>query len=220
MEHNEVIRVVSIKDQVYQILKQEIIDCKLKSGEKLVEQSIAERFNVSHAPVREAIKQLIGDGLVVNITNRGAYVKIPTAKELEDMQEVRTLFEEHAVHHAVTILTEEHRQALQQIREEMLSTIELNDYRRYQELERKLSVELIRLCENDLIEETYTKAYTMMNNFNDSLIKGAHFSQEGAVTDRVEFIDSLLAGDLDKALELVRGHSERAMEFIRHYVTR
>ena len=170
--------------------------------------------------VREAIKQLIGDGLVVNITNRGAYVKIPTAKELEDMQEVRTLFEEHAVHHAVTILTEEHRQALQQIREEMLSTIELNDYRRYQELERKLSVELIRLCENDLIEETYTKAYTMMNNFNDSLIKGAHFSQEGAVTDRVEFIDSLLAGDLDKALELVRGHSERAMEFIRHYVTR
>ena len=29
MEHNEVIRVVSIKDQVYQILKQEIIDCKL-----------------------------------------------------------------------------------------------------------------------------------------------------------------------------------------------
>ena len=61
---------------------------------------------------------------------------------------------------------------LQQIREEMLSTIELNDYRRYQELERKLSVELIRLCENDLIEETYTKAYTMMNNFNDSLIKG------------------------------------------------
>ena len=83
---------------------------------------------------------------------------------------------------------------------------ELNDYRRYQELERKLSVELIRLCENDLIEETYTKAYTMMNNFNDSLIKGAHFSQEGAVTDRVEFIDSLLAGDLDKALELVRGH--------------
>ena len=211
MEHNEVIRVVSIKDQVYQILKQEIIDCKLKSGEKLVEQSIAERFNVSRAPVREAIKQLIGDGLVVNITN---------AKELEDMQEVRTLFEEHAVHHAVTILTEEHRQALQQIREEMLSTIELNDYRRYQELERKLSVELIRLCENDLIEETYTKAYTMMNNFNDSLIKGAHFSQEGAVTDRVEFIDSLLAGDLDKALELVRGHSERAMEFIRHYVTR
>ena len=112
MEHNEVIRVVSIKDQVYQILKQEIIDCKLKSGEKLVEQSIAERFNVSRAPVREAIKQLIGDGLVVNITNRGAYVKIPTAKELEDMQEVRTLFEEHAVHHAVTILTEEHRQAL------------------------------------------------------------------------------------------------------------
>lgn len=96
----------------------------------------------------------------------------------------------------------------------------MNDYRRYQELERKLSVELIRLCENDLIEETYTKAYTMMNNFNDSLIKGAHFSQEGAVTDRVEFIDSLLAGDLDKALELVRGHSERAMEFIRHYVTR
>ena len=79
------IHVESIKDQIYRILKQEIIDCTLKSGEKLVEQTIAARFNVSRAPVREAIKQLTGDGLVINITNRGAFVKVPTAKEMEDI---------------------------------------------------------------------------------------------------------------------------------------
>lgn len=214
------IHVESIKDQIYRILKQEIIDCTLKSGEKLVEQSIAARFNVSRAPVREAIKQLTGDGLVVNITNRGAFVKVPTAKEMEDMQEVRTIFEEHAVHHAVTVLTEEHRQALLQLRDEMLSTIPSGDYRRYQELERELSIELIRLCDNAIIEDTYTKAYTMMNNFNDSLMQGEHIRLEEAVADRVEFIDSLLQGNLDKALELVRGHAVRASDFIRRYVIR
>ena len=54
----------TIKDQIYQILKEEIMNCTIKSGDKLVEQSIADRLSVSRSPVREAIKQLTGDGLV------------------------------------------------------------------------------------------------------------------------------------------------------------
>ena len=214
------IHVESIKDQIYRILKQEIIDCTLKSGEKLVEQTIAARFNVSRAPVREAIKQLTGDGLVINITNRGAFVKVHTAKEMEDMQEVRTIFEEHAVHHAVTVLTDKHRQTLQKLREAILCTIRDDDYRHYQELERELSIQLIRLCDNSIIEDTYTKAYTMMNNFSDSLRRGEHISLQGAAEERIAFIDALLEGDLQKALQLVREHAQRASQFIRQYVIR
>ena len=45
----------TIKDQIYQILKEEIMNCTIKSGDKLVEQSIADRLSVSRSPVREAI---------------------------------------------------------------------------------------------------------------------------------------------------------------------
>ena len=52
----------TIKDQVYHILRQQIIEGSLPPGYKIVEQDVADQLNVSRSPVREAIKQLTGDG--------------------------------------------------------------------------------------------------------------------------------------------------------------
>ena len=65
----------TIKDQIYDILRQQIMDGTLRPGDKIVEQSIADQLNVSRSPAREAIKQLVGDGFLTYIPNRGAFVK-------------------------------------------------------------------------------------------------------------------------------------------------
>ena len=62
----------TIKDQVYNVLKTEILNGEFAPNERLNEQLLADRLNVSRSPVREAIKQLAGDGLVVNVPNKGA----------------------------------------------------------------------------------------------------------------------------------------------------
>lgn len=205
------IQVTSIKDQIYQILKEEIINGKLKSGEKLVEQNIATRFNVSRSPVREAIKQLTGDGLVVNVTNHGVHVKVPTAKEMEDMQVVRSLFEEYAISQVSRGLTEQNRRKLEKLRESMLQT---TDYKRYQALEQDLSIELVRMCDNRIIENDYIKIYTMMNNFSDLVMSMEQGSFEEAVQERVSLINALLDGNCELALTAVRKHSTQASQYI------
>ena len=101
----------SIKDQIYQILKEDILTGELRSGEQLVEQTIAARFNTSRSPVREAIKQLTGDGLVINITNKGTFVKTPTIAELHDIQEMRQVLEVFAVKKTIQHLSDSAKRA-------------------------------------------------------------------------------------------------------------
>jgi len=64
----------SLADQLYEILRQEIIDQTLKCGEKINIEDLKRKYNVSQTPIREALNRLQQDGLVENITNSGVKV--------------------------------------------------------------------------------------------------------------------------------------------------
>ncbi|WP_371470939.1 GntR family transcriptional regulator [Niallia circulans] len=55
----------SLRDQVYEQLKSAIIHLELTPGEKINDKALAEQFGVSRTPVREAIKKLEDEGLIV-----------------------------------------------------------------------------------------------------------------------------------------------------------
>lgn len=212
------IQVASIKDQIYTILKEEIINNTLKSGEKLAEQAIATRFNVSRSPVREAIKQLTGDGLVVNVPNRGAYVKVPTAKEIEEMQTLRHIFEEYAISQLPTAMNEERRARFEKLRVGMLHALEENNFEAYHQLERKMAAALVRLTENSLIEDSYRKVYTMMTNYSVYLHRSEHSKFEETVNERIRLLDAILAGDVESAMKELHQHAEHAAHYIQNFV--
>lgn len=64
----------SLSDQIYDILKMEIINGLIPFGSKIVNRTLQERFNVSSSPIRDAINRLYSDGLIENIDNTGALV--------------------------------------------------------------------------------------------------------------------------------------------------
>ncbi|MGI6383587.1 MAG: GntR family transcriptional regulator [Tissierellaceae bacterium] len=65
---------VSLSDQIYQILKMEILTNEITFGSKLVNRQLQERFEVSSSPIRDAINRLYQDGLISAIDNTGATV--------------------------------------------------------------------------------------------------------------------------------------------------
>lgn len=71
---DEVIVRLSLSDQIYERLKDEIITHKIGFGEKLVNRDLQKRFGVSSTPIRDAINHLYVDGLLDSITNGGAKV--------------------------------------------------------------------------------------------------------------------------------------------------
>ena len=196
----------SIKDQIYEILKDEIISGELASGEQLVEQAIADRFHTSRSPVREAGKQLTGDGLVVNVTNKGTFVKIPTFDELNDMQEMRQILEVFAVNKVIHSLSEADKTELLNLRQRIINSRDTNNPEVYLELERTIWTSIIMMTGNSYVIDTYCKLYAITTNFSKSVITRMPNSFGHSIEERIAIIDALLSGDAPRAVRITEEH--------------
>lgn len=96
----------TVKDQLVQALRDEIIRGNLPPGQYLRQEDLAERFEVSTMPVREALRELEADGLVTIYPHRGTIVTSLSPDDLEDIYDIRALLEERATRLAVPHLTE------------------------------------------------------------------------------------------------------------------
>ncbi len=86
-----------LRDVVFNTLRQAILRGELKPGERLMEIQLANKLGVSRTPIREAIRKLELEGLVLMIPRKGAEVADITEKSLMDVLEVRKALEELAV---------------------------------------------------------------------------------------------------------------------------
>lgn len=96
-----------LRDVVFNTLRQAILKGELKPGERLMEIALAERLGVSRTPIREAMRKLELEGLVVMIPRRGAQVANITEKDLNDVLEVRIALENMAIEKACKRMTDE-----------------------------------------------------------------------------------------------------------------
>ena len=95
-----------LRDVVFNTLRQAILKGELKPGERLMEIQLANKLGVSRTPVREAIRTLELEGLVLMIPRKGAEVAEITRQDMEDVLEVRTALEELAVKDACDHITD------------------------------------------------------------------------------------------------------------------
>lgn len=204
----------SIKDQIYEILKEEIISGELPPGEQLVEQTIADRFHTSRSPVREAIKQLTGDGLVVNITNKGTFVKMPTFDELKDMQEMRQILEVFAVNKVIHSFSDEDKTELQNLRQRIIDSREANDPEIYLDLERTIWTSIIMMTGNSYVIDSYCKLYAITTNFSKSVIKQRPDSFGHSIEERIAIIDALCSGNAQEAVRITEEHLQRGTQIL------
>ena len=94
-----------LRDVVFNTLRQAILRGELKPGERLMEIQLANKLGVSRTPIREAIRKLELEGLVLMIPRKGAEVAEITEKSLKDVLEVRRALEELAVEIACEKMT-------------------------------------------------------------------------------------------------------------------
>ena len=104
----------SLPQDLFNKLRDDILQNKIKPGEKLTEQRICQEYQVSRTPVREAFQKLELDGLIEIIPNRGAFVIGLTRQDIEDMYELRSAYESIAVKWAIDRMTPEEFEDMQE----------------------------------------------------------------------------------------------------------
>ena len=91
----------STAEAVSASLRELIANGDLAGGARLVERDLADRFEVSRIPMREAIQRLEREGLVEIYRNRGAVVRTLTASDIDEIYNLRALLEGDAIYRAV-----------------------------------------------------------------------------------------------------------------------
>jgi GntR family transcriptional regulator, trigonelline degradation regulator len=108
-----------LREQVLDVLRQAILDFRLKPGQRLIERELIEQTGVSRTIIREVLLQLASEGLVTTIPQKGAIVVVPSAQEAADLYEVRAALEALAgrrfVRHATAEQVKQLRKAFREI---------------------------------------------------------------------------------------------------------
>jgi DNA-binding GntR family transcriptional regulator len=105
-----------LREIVYEELRNLILTGKIKPGTRMMEIELAEDMGVSRTPIREAIRKLEKEGLVVIEPRKGAYASEVSVKDMEDILEVRANLEGLAAYLAAERMTEAEKKALEEVK--------------------------------------------------------------------------------------------------------
>ncbi|MDX8336780.1 MULTISPECIES: GntR family transcriptional regulator [Cetobacterium] len=204
----------SIREQVYDYLKEEIVNGKIKEGSRIVEEEFAEKLNISRTPIREALRMLELEGLIEAREKGGVTVPKTTKKDVEEVVKIRIALETVIFEELFERVTEKDIEKL----EENVAKADaiVNDEKKSLEVFRYFS-EFNKILYNisDL-----PRVVTLINNLNLYLKKFRKISAENnnrrlsAHRDHTEIVNLIKAGKKDEAIAINKKHLLEAKEFL------
>ena len=201
--------ITTIREQVYKILRDDICQGVYPPGTRLQEVELAEGLNVSRSPVREALRQLAADGLLLEIPNKGVYVKEFTVKDIEEIYDLRVMLESYGILHSTGHITAMRRERLLGLLKDMEDFLRKDDLQSYTSLDEKLHNHIVHLGDNSLINDTYDRVRSMNQQFRIlSLMDQQRFRE--SLDEHREIVHALVTGDLKHADDVNRHHLELA----------
>ena len=138
---------------IAQSLKEMIHEAELKPGQPLVQEWIAEMFQVSRVPVRDALQMLVGMGIVINVPRRGVIVRPLSQKLLDDLFEMRKILEGAGIRMVLRNATSELPRRLEALIRQQSECLKTGDIKLYGKLDEEFhqtefeTVENLRLVE-------------------------------------------------------------------------
>ena len=144
----------NLKSQaIYVALRERILANDIAPGTRLVMRDVANEYDASDIPVREALRMLQRDGLVETTPYRGARVTTLTAKEVEETYFIRSHLESIATGLAAERITEAELGQLDVLMWRMQAAVDAHDGPRFSEINHEFHRTIVASCGNDMLRE-------------------------------------------------------------------
>lgn len=198
----------SLRAQVADAVRAALVAGSMTSGEVYSAPQLAERFGVSVTPVREALLELVRDGLLVAVRNRGFRVADPTDVELDATSEVRLLLEPAAALRAARQPVERRAEAEPRLRaaaRKVSEAADAGDVVAHVRADRDFHAALLDLAGNAVLAETVLRLRdrSRLYGYGRDRLLG---TLQQAAAEHERLIDLVVAGDADAAREAMAGH--------------
>lgn len=117
----------TLRQQLVETLRSAVMSGQIRPGSRLVELQLAEQLGVSRGPLREAVRQLVEEGLVDQVPYKGTVVKSLSMKDVEEVYSFRTILESFAFERVWEHRAPEFTSALDARHDALLEAIEAKD---------------------------------------------------------------------------------------------
>ncbi|MEE0966064.1 MAG: GntR family transcriptional regulator [Bacilli bacterium] len=206
----------SLGNRIFDILRDRILNGEYKTGQKLNELTLASELKISRTPIREALKQLELEGLVMSVPNKGVYVKGFSPRDIDDMFEIRLALEGLAIQLAIERMDEVHLTKIKEIFELMEFYTLKKDNDKINDL-------------NILYHETIYQA--TQSTYFEQLLKDIHYyvsvtsrhsiqkpeRLETALVEHRAILDAIVEGNKEKAKYTIQKHIRKTQVLVRNY---
>ena len=202
-----------LREVVYETLRKAILEEKLRPGERLMENTIAQKLGVSRTPVREAIRMLSDEGLVLLIPRRGAQVAEISRQELSDVLEVRSSLEKLAIRRACERITDDQIRLLEKAEEAFREAVATKDLTAIAEADVAFHDVIYGAAGNRRLLAILSNLREQMYRFRLEYLKQPGIL--GVLTGEHDAIVEAVRGrDTEKAVLLVMAHIENQQEAV------
>ena len=202
-----------LRDVVFNTLRQAILRGELKPGERLMEIQLANKLGVSRTPIREAIRKLELEGLVLMIPRRGAEVAEITEKSLRDVLEVRGALEELAVKLACQKITDAEILELRAAEKEFELALKSGDVTKYAEADVKFHDVIYHATNNQRLIQLLFNLREQMYRYRVEYLKRQD-AHGNLLAEHKQIIETIAARDMDAAVDAVCQHIDNQVSAV------
>mgnify|MGYP001816548155 CR=1 FL=1 len=190
--------------RAYEWIRERITTLELEPGSVINEQFLAEELDMGLAPVREALKLLAHDSLVVITPRHGLYVAGVNALDLEQLSELRLALEGLSARLAAERATQDDIVILEALRQEQAST-PAEDRRRLFDIDHKFHQAVARAAHNKYMADSLERLFGLSQRLWYLALPKLGFLP-GAVEQHLDLVQAIENGDGDEAERIMRAH--------------
>ena len=194
-----------LSEQLRETIEEEVATGKLLPGTHLDEIELATRFGVSRTPIREALNQLAGEGLLEIRPRRGAVVAQASPQRLIEMFEVMAELEAMCVRLAVRRISEAEMLSLQTVHESCRSAAEQRDPDAYFYANEAFHSALYSASHNSFLAEQAQALQRKLRPYRRLQLRVRNRVQR-SFDEHQSIIDAIAAGAVEAAVNAVRHH--------------
>ena len=196
-------------------LRTEILEGRRHPGDWLRQESVAREEGVSQTPVREALKQLVAEGLLEHVPYRGIRVVTLSVEDAEDLYASRAVLEPMAARHAATEITPEELKELASLHERMLACEVPARLKEYRDLNRRFHEAIITASRRPFLTRTLGNLWSafptmLWSNVPSVAVTSAPEREDPDAAEHAEIVASLAAHDPERAAVAMKRHVEEA----------
>lgn len=190
---------------VYEKLKDEIIEGKLRPGERIIISDVCRRFDVSPMPIREAINRLQQDGFVEVVPHVGARVSPFDLERHKELMLIRIELETLAVRLAK--IDDETLVRLEEILREMEDSLRNNDNKKYGKLNKEFHLLIYSSSPYKMLFDLILTLW-QRSEFSRDIFEKIPGRNEASLAEHKAMVEAIKDLDMDRAAQVLRQQKE------------